>query len=406
MTIGLRLARYLWVVAAATTIGMVLGSIGDVWTEGRTLGSAEFFNSEGQYRLSAGQASALRDIGLSPDWHAAFVSIRLVLVASTTVTVSTLLWRRARTWAPLFLAWFLLISLTLTALAGNSSEQLPGWFPEIAELVLFFGGLVSFMGLLLVFPDDGSARWIVAALIVLVAVLVSTGEWLWDNGWMVGVALLVIGLGLQVSRVARSRDRTARDLLLLTVTMITFFVALGITTDSKDLIGIGGSRSGLGSLAWRVGFETLFMAVPLTYGLIVLWILVRRGHWDMDMQLKGSVGYAGLTTLLVMGYFGVVAVVQAIVNDVSGTEGDTFALMVSTALIAAAILPLRSRLQRFVDRLFDRRRRDIDRLVETFETSVVRETYPDDVANSLLNAVEDVFRPEQADVWLLPEVPS
>ena len=85
--------------------------------------------------------------------------------------------------------------------------------------------------------------------------------------------------------------------------------------------------------------------------------------------------------------------------------GYSAAALVCT-LIAAAILPLRSRLQRFVDRLFDRRRRDADLLVAAFETSIVRETHPDDVANSLLNAVEDVFRPEQADVWLLPEVPS
>ena len=334
-----------------------------------------------------------------------------VATAATTVTVSTLLWRRARTWAPLFLAWFLLTSLMLTAFVGDMSEGLPGWF-DLALGVLYIGGAISFMGLLLVFPDDGSARWMVALLVALAVVPAyasltdndAIGDWLWNNGMYVGATVLVVGLGLQVSRIARSRDRSARDLLMLTVPTIILIVTLGFSTDYWA--GIDGPRSGLASLAHRVGFETLFMAVPLTYGLVVLLILVRRGHWDMDVQLKGSVGYAALTTLLVMGYFGLVALVQAIVNDVSGTEGDTFALMVSTALIAAAILPLRSRLQRFVDRLFDRRRRDIDRLVDTFETSVVRETHPDDVANSLLNAVEDVFRPEQADVWLLPEVPS
>ena len=69
-----------------------------------------------------------------------------------------------------------------------------------------------------------------------------------------------------------------------------------------------------------------------------MWILVRRGHWDMDVELKGSVGYAGLSTLLVLGYFGLVAGSQAIITDVSGTTGSTFALMVSTGILAAGLM--------------------------------------------------------------------
>ena len=88
MTNGLRLARWAWVAAAAAAIGMALNVLDDVWTEGRTVGGGpQCCNCDGQYRLSFGQASALRDIGLSPDWHAAFVSIRLVLVVATALTM-------------------------------------------------------------------------------------------------------------------------------------------------------------------------------------------------------------------------------------------------------------------------------------------------------------------------------
>ncbi|MGI9606100.1 MAG: hypothetical protein ACR2P0_08180 [Acidimicrobiales bacterium] len=412
MTNGLRWARRTWVVAAAVMFFVAFASLGHAWTEGRTVGGLpDCFGCDGQYRLSPGQAASLQDIGLSPDWHAAFISIRLVLVVATALTVSALLWRRARTWAPFFLAWFLLTSLLVTAFSGDVADRVPGWL-GLPLFILFASAIFSFFGLLLVFPDYRSARWVGGLCLAVVAlffftIVTDNVGWLWDYAVYVGAALAVVGLGLQVTRIARSRDRTARDLLLLTVAMMIVFMTLMFSTDSEylseNVMGIGGSRTGLGSLAWRIGFETLTMAVPLTYGLAVLWILVRRGHWDMDVQLKSSVGYAALTTLLVMGYFSVVAVVQAIVNNVSGAEGDTFALMVSTALIAAAILPLRSRLQRLVDRLFDRRRNDVDRLVETFETSVVRDARPDDVAGALLTAVDDVFHPEHSELWLFPE---
>jgi len=410
MTKGIKLARWAWLVAIGTVVIMVVSRLGPIWSEARSVGPPpEYFNAKGQYALSGGQARALTDIGLSAEWHAALIVVRFVLVSATVVGISTLLWRRARTWAPLFLSWFLPLSLIWTAFGDDVDT------PDLLALpllVLFGGGLISMAGLLLVFPDDRSAGWVVALLVSAAAIPVYAtatdnepiGDWLWNYGIIVAGALLVGGLVLQVTRIFRSGDRTGRDLLLITVCMFVVFLPLAIGSDRWS--GIQGSRSGLGSLARRVSFETLFMAVPIVYGLAVLSILVRRGHWDMDVQLKGSVGYAGLTTFVVLSYFGVVAVVQALVNDVSGADGNTFALIVSTAVVAAAILPMRSRLQRTVDRVFDRRHRDADRVVAAFETSVVRETQPDDVANSLLNAVEDVFHPEQADVWLLPEVPS
>lgn len=413
MTNGLKIARWAWLIAAGATVALALRLVGHIWSEAGSVGPPPpDFKSVGHYRLSSAQARALTDVGLSPDWHAALITIRFVLVVVTAVGIATLLWRRARTWAPLFLSWVLLSTLAITSFTDNGSEgELPDWL-GLPVVVLFGGGAISLFGLLLVFPDDRSARWVVAAFVSATVVPIyatatsndALGDWLWDNVVYVAGALALGGLAIQVARIVRSRDRTARDLLLLTVFTIGVLITLAVGAQSWS--GIEGSRAGLGSLVWRLGYESLFMGVPLIYGLAVLWILVRRGHWDMDVQLKGSVGYAGLTSFLVLGYFGVVAVVQAVVNDVSGAAGSTFALMVSTAVIAAAFLPARSGLQRLVDRVFDRRRRDAERMVEAFETGVVRDSRPDEVAGALLGAVDDVFRPERADLWLAPETQS
>ena len=389
MTNGLRFARWAWVIAAGAAIALVIIRLGDVWSEARTIRHVrpEYFYAVGHFALSPSQLRALDDLGLSPQWYAALVTVRLVLVAATAVGIAALLWRRAATWAPLFLAWFLLVGLMLTAM-GDTAE-VPDWL-ILPVLVLTGGGMISMFGLLLVFPDDRSARWLIGVLvgasIVPLYAIVTDNEaingWLWHNAIYVAGAMLAAGLMLQITRIVRSRDRTARDLLLLTVGMLVVLTTLSAGSDSWSGIERSRLRAGLGSLAWRLGYESVYMAVPLIYGLAVLWILVRRGHWDMDVQLKGSVGYAGLTTFLVLGYFGIVAVVQAVVNDVSGAAGNTFAIMVSTAVIAAAFLPARSGLQRLVDRIFDRRRRDAEIMVQAFETSVVRDSRPDEVAGA------------------------
>jgi hypothetical protein len=410
MTWGIRLARWAWPVAAAAVVVLVARRLGVVWDEARTIGSApDYFNAVGQYRLSISQSIALRDVGLSPDWHGALVVTRLLLVAATALTIAFLLWRRARTWAPLFLAWFLLNGMLITTFTDESTDgALPGWL-GIPVLVLFGGGIVSMVGLLLVFPDDRSAHWVIAALLGLAAVPMyagitdndTLGDLLWQYGVVVLFVAIGVGLVMQTSRVLRSRDRTARDLLVLTVAMLGVFIPMSIGSDAWS--GIEGSRDGLGSLVWRLAYETAYMAIPLVYGLAVLWILVRRGHWDMDVRLKGSVGYAGLSTLLVLGYFGLVAAVQVLIDDVSGTTGNTFALMVSTAVVAAAFLPLRGRLQALVDRLFDRRRRDAERMVQAFEAGSGRAARPEEVADALVDAVDRVFRPAHAELWTVRE---
>lgn len=410
MTVGIRIARWLWPVAVAAVIVLVIRRIGAVWDEAQGIGTApDYFNAVGQYRLSWSQAQALGDIGLSPTWHAALVATRLGLVAVTAIGIAFLLWRRATTWAPLFLSWFLLNGMLITAFSDDSTDgSLPPWL-GIPVLILFGGGIISIVGLLLVFPDDRSARWVIAVLLGCTTVPIyaaitendAIGDWLWQNGFIVAFLAIGVGLVMQTARVVRTRDRTARDLLALTALMLAILIPMSIGSDAWS--GIESSRDGLDTLVWRLAYETLYMAIPILYGLAVLWILVRRGHWDMDVEMKGSVGYAGLSTFLVLGYFGLVAVVQIVINDVSGTTGNTFALMVSTGIVAALFLPLRSRLQSVVDRLFDRPRRDAEEVVRAFESDGVRATRPDQVGDALVDAVDRVFKPAHAELWTVRE---
>ncbi len=68
--------------------------------------------------------------------------------------------------------------------------------------------------------------------------------------------------------------------------------------------------------------------------------------------------------MLGAAYVGLVLAGQALFSSFAG--GSNLAIAASTLVVAALFLPLRSRVQRFVDRRFYRRRYDAQRTLEAF----------------------------------------
>ncbi len=216
MTLGLRIGRWAWVAAAATLISLAVSTVDDVWRSAGRIGPGpEYFNDARQYELSFSQVQALDDIGLSAGWHVALVTARFFLVLASSVVIATLLWYRARTWAPLFVAWFLLLSPMLTVFLDLDAAN--AGMPNVLQLgtgLLFLGGVISVLGLLLVFPDDSSAAWVIALLVAASVVpLYATatdndvlGGWLWSySPFVVGIFVLG-GVVLQVRRIGEPRS--------------------------------------------------------------------------------------------------------------------------------------------------------------------------------------------------------
>ena len=82
------------------------------------------------------------------------------------------------------------------------------------------------------------------------------------------------------------------------------------------------------------------------------------------------------------------------------TGGDTLAVATSTLAVLASFQPVRRRVQRLVDRRFDRARYDSDRTAEAFSSRIRSEVDLDAVAEDLTGSVGTALRPHAMSLWL------
>jgi hypothetical protein len=76
------------------------------------------------------------------------------------------------------------------------------------------------------------------------------------------------------------------------------------------------------------------------------------------------------------------------------------AVAASTLAAAALFSPLRRRVQRVVDRRFNRARYDADRMIAAFSARLADATDLDTVRGDLLAAVRQAVEPAHSSVWM------
>ncbi len=81
------------------------------------------------------------------------------------------------------------------------------------------------------------------------------------------------------------------------------------------------------------------------------------------------------------------------------------AVAASTLAVAALFNPLRRRVQRAVNRRFNRARYNAEAVVATFTARLRHSVDLDTVQGELVNAIHDVFEPAHVSVWLTASGP-
>jgi hypothetical protein len=137
-----------------------------------------------------------------------------------------------------------------------------------------------------------------------------------------------------------------------------------------------------------------FAAIPVAIGFAML----RYRLYDVDRLISRSLTYALVTAVLAAAYAGLVLGGQALFSSFAG--GSDLAIAVSTLVVAALFLPMRARVQRFVDRRFYRRRYDAGRTLEAFGARLREQLELEVLRVDLEGVVHETLRPAHVSVWL------
>jgi hypothetical protein len=138
-------------------------------------------------------------------------------------------------------------------------------------------------------------------------------------------------------------------------------------------------------------------ALPVCLGVAVL----KYRLYELNRVISRVVSYTLITALL-GGLFAGLILLATHVLPVKGSV----AVAVATLVIAALFNPLRRRVQRAVDRRFNRARYDAEAIVVGF-TARLRQTIDlDALRDDLASVVNEAFQPSHVSVWLPDDEPS
>ncbi|HEX5572089.1 MAG TPA: hypothetical protein VFX31_11905, partial [Ktedonobacterales bacterium] len=143
-------------------------------------------------------------------------------------------------------------------------------------------------------------------------------------------------------------------------------------------------------------------AIGLALVPIFIAIAVLRSHlWDIDTLINRTLVYGALTALLAAVYVGLTVGFQRLSLLVTGAAGQQpVVIVLSTLVIFALFHPLRSRLQRTIDRRFYRRKYNAARTLAEFSATLRQEIDLDDLRARLLAVVDETMQPSHFTLWL------
>ncbi len=216
---------------------------------------------------------------------------------------------------------------------------------------------------------------------------VGLGQW-WvvveNIGFFALLVSWVVWLVVQVPKYRRSRGERRLQLKWLYSGAGVFIVCLGIGLfQSGNAAGVAGAVDAV--IAAGV------VALPVALGIGILKFRL----YDIDRILSRTLAYAVLTGLLVGVYAGLVLLATEVLRLHS-----TVAVAAATLAAAALFNPLRKRVQRVVDRRFNRARYDSEATVAAFAGRLRESVDLASVQNEMTATVEHAFEPAHVSVWI------
>ena len=267
--------------------------------------------------------------------------------------------RLTRRWKWLLWPYLVLVVVVTAGFAANEAGTIAGQHIQVDLTGTYSGPGGSVGGLGAVLGDVGAGLivvplfWLAFAARQVVSWRRATGERRQQLKWMTsGAVVAVIGLAL---------------------------IAVG---PPKDQL--------LGRVTHDLAFLAL-AALPVSMGIGIL----KYRLYDIDRIISRTLAYAIVTGLLVGVYAGLVLLTTQVFR-----VHTPVAVAAATLAAAALFNPVRRRVQRAVDRRFNRARYDADQTVAAFAARLKDAVDLDSVRDDLADVVHQALEPAHVSVWI------
>ena len=136
------------------------------------------------------------------------------------------------------------------------------------------------------------------------------------------------------------------------------------------------------------------LAMPIAIGIAV----TRYRLYEIDRIISRTIGWAIVTGALVAVFVGLVVTLQGALASVA--DQGTLAVAISTLVAFALFQPLRRRVQRAVDRRFDRARYDGELTAAAFAGRLRNEVDLEGLEADITATVAFALHPATASIWV------
>jgi hypothetical protein len=153
----------------------------------------------------------------------------------------------------------------------------------------------------------------------------------------------------------------------------------------------------ISNTASDVVFGIGYGLIPVSAGIAIL----RYRLYDIDRIINRSLVYGLLTALLGGIYIGVILLCGQLFGGITD-DPPNWAIAGATLAVAALFQPARRRVQRLVDRRFNRRRYDAGRTIEAFSVRLRDQVDLNTLTTDLLGVVDQTVEPTTSSLWLRP----
>jgi hypothetical protein len=300
--------------------------------------------------------------------------------------------------------------IVLVVARALEAAPAPAWAPSIAWAGnwIWVVGQVGLFYLLLLFPDGRplSGRWRQVGRLGAVYIGIA---WLLVAAWpnLEAAPALANPFGIEALRAWEGAllpfilGFVALQVLASVSLILRFVRSTGVERQQMKWMAFGAALFVVTSLAgvlprWTQAISSLILILALVVA------VTRYRLYEIDRIISRTLTYALLTVVLAGVYVAGVVGLGSVARAMTGGGGNDLVVAASTLAAAAVFVPTRRRIQRHVDRRFNRARYDARRTVEALAHRLRDQTDLDALVLEVEQAVAVAIGPRGLSLWVRP----